>query len=149
MPHFHGGRWRDKLLYLYKNKTVLPRAFILNQARNETIVPISIGSASLNRMSFSIDTEKQKEVVISETFHPGWVAKTGEEKIQLNPYMNTFISFKVPPGQSEITLEFRPEYFYFGLRLTIIGFLLVILFLIYNSYHFIINKIKVKKFNIR
>ena len=133
MPHFHGGWWQDKPLYLYRNKAVLPRAFILNKIRNETIRPISIGSTSPNRMSFSIDTEKQREVVISESFHPGWVATTGDKEIELRPYMNTFISFKVPPGQQEITLEFRPESFYHGLRLTIAGLLLAVFVLFYHK----------------
>jgi uncharacterized membrane protein YfhO len=68
-------------------------------------------------------------MIISESFHPGWTAVENDQPISLIPYLNTFISCRVPAGEHEIRLEFAPQSFRLGLKLTQTG-LFLILFII-------------------
>jgi hypothetical protein len=125
MPHFHGGWWREKQVYIYENMDVLPRAFFLAESSRDSVTPIAIKFISPNHRQLDFHTEQPGLVVISESFHPGWTAQEQENSLHLRPFLETFISFNIPPGEHEIRLEFAPQSYHLGLKFTLIGILLV------------------------
>jgi len=125
MPDFQGGRWENAPLYLYKNQKALPRSFFIKNKRIPKGYFLQYQRISPDVMVLRIETHDPGTVVVAESFHPGWVAtlKTGEI-IKLKPYRDALLSFEVNSGRREIRLEFSPESYRSGLRLTWIGLIL-------------------------
>jgi hypothetical protein len=133
MPHYHGGWWRKKPIFLYENKHVLPRAFFLPKGTKGSIIPIASKNISPNQIDVSFHSVQSGTIIISESFHPGWVAIEQETPIALEPFLDTFISVKVTPGNHIITLDFKPRSFQLGLVFTEIGILLIFFVLFYQK----------------
>ena len=134
MPDFCGGWWREKPVYLYENVNVLPRAFFVSEGSKGLISPVGVKYVSPDRRYIYVHTKQSGTIIISESFHPGWIATENDKSIPLKPFMNTFISCKIPPGKHEIILEFAPQSFHLGLRFTQIGLILILFILILQKW---------------
>lgn len=133
MPHFHGGWWRDKPVYLYENIRVFPRAFFIAEDSRGSVAPISLKYSSANRMHLCFRTNAPGTAIVSESLHPGWIAREQEKTLALQPFLGNFISLKVPSGEHEIVLEFSPQSLRLGLGLTQSGLILILLVLFYEK----------------
>ena len=130
MPNFCGGWWREKPVYLYENVNVLPRAFFVSEGSKGRIVPVGVKYVSPDRRYIYIHTKQPGAIIISESFHPGWIAVENDKPIPLKPFLNTFISCHVPAGEHEVMLDFAPNSFRLGLRFTQTGLVLILLILL-------------------
>lgn len=130
MPNFGGGWWREKPVYLYENVNVLPRAFFVAEDSKERIIPVGVKYVSPDRRYIYIHTKQPGTIIISESFHPGWIAVENDKPIPLKPFLNTFISCHVPAGEHEIRLEFAPQSFRLGLHFTQTGLFLILFILL-------------------
>ena len=133
MPNFSGGWWREKPVYLYKNINAFPRAFFVSENSKGLVSPVGVRYVSPDRRYIYIHTKQPGTIIISESFHPGWIAKEKDKIIPVKLFMNTFISFQVPAGEHEIRLEFAPRSFRLGLRLTQIGLFLILFILLFQQ----------------
>ena len=133
MPNFGGGWWREKPVYLYKNTNVLPRAFFVSDDSKGRIIPAGVKFVSPDQRYIYIQTGQPGTMIISESFHPGWIAKEKDKVVPVKPFMNTFISFQVPAGEHEIRLEFAPRSFRLGLYFTQIGLFLILFILLFQK----------------
>lgn len=134
MPHFHGGWWRDKPVYLYENLRVFPRAFFLAEDSRGSVAPITLKYSSANRMHLYFRTNVPGTAIVSESLHPGWMAKEQEKNVALEPFMGNFISWHVPSGEHEIVLEFSPQSLRLGLGFTQSGLILILFVLFYEKW---------------
>lgn len=130
MPHFCGSWWRNQPVYLYENLQVLPRAFFLAENQKFSAIPVRLEFVAPDRRQIHLQAKAPGIVVMSESFHPGWIATEQNNPIALQPFLNTFISFYVPAGEHHVTLDFAPKTFRLGLQFTLIGLLLILLILI-------------------
>jgi len=133
MPNFCGGWWREKPVYLYENVNVLPRAFFVAEGSKGGIIPVGMKYGSPDRRYIYIHTKQPGTIIISESFHPGWIAVEKDKTIPLKPFLNTFISCYVPAGEHEIRLEFAPQSFGLGLRFTQAGLFLILFILVFQK----------------
>lgn len=133
MPDFCGGWWENQPLYLYENTKVLPRAFFVAENSKFSAVPIELKLICSDRRQLLFQTKQPGIVVVSESFHPGWMASEQKKAISLTPFLDTFISFYVPAGQHEVLLDFAPKSFYLGLQFTLIGLFLILLLLLMHK----------------
>ncbi|MGD9041323.1 MAG: hypothetical protein PVH82_16915, partial [Desulfobacteraceae bacterium] len=133
MPHFHGGWWRDKPVYLYENLRVFPRAFFIAEDSSGSVASIPLKYSSANRMHLYFRSNNPGTAIVSESLHPGWIAKEQEKTVVLKPFLGNFISWKVPSGEHEIVLEFSPQSLRLGLGLTQFGLILILLILFYEK----------------
>ena len=133
MPHFHGGWWQSQPVYLYQNKGVLPRAFFKAHGSSAPVTAIATEETSPNRLRLQIDTRVPGVVVLSESFHPGWTAVQPSPPIVLQPFLETFISFQVEPGQHDILLEFSPHSYRRGRLLSLAGLVLMGFVLLFSE----------------
>jgi len=134
MPHFHGGWWENQPVYLYENKGAFPRAFFLAEGSEGAISPIAINNTSPNHLHLSFQTKQAGTLVISESFHPGWIATGHDASINLRPFLNEFISFEISEGEHDIKLDFVPRSFILGKRLTQMGLIFIIVVFLYQFY---------------
>jgi hypothetical protein len=130
MPNFCGGWWREKPVYLYENVNVLPRAFFVAEGSKGGIIPVGMKYVSPDRRYIYIHTKQPGTIIISESFHPGWIAVEKDKPIPLKPFLNTFISCHLPAGEHEIRLEFAPQSFGLGLHFTQTGLFLILFILV-------------------
>lgn len=133
MPHFHGGWWREKKVYLYENRGVLPRAFFLADSASNFVTPVAMKVVSPNRIRLYIGTDQHGKVIVSESFHPGWIASIGDKPLKVEPFLNAFISLNISPGNHDILLNFAPQSFHIGLWFTQAGLLMIILIFLYKK----------------
>jgi hypothetical protein len=133
MPNFCGGWWKEKPVYLYENVSVLPRAFFVSEVSKDRISPVGIKYVSADQRYIYIHTKQPGNIIISESFHPGWVAKEKDKTIPVKPFMKTFISIHVPAGEHAITLEFAPRSFRLGLHFTQTGLFLILFILLFQK----------------
>lgn len=134
MPNFHGGWWKEEPVYLYENKNVLPMAFFIIPGSKENVLPVLLKHLSPDSRYLYFRSKTPGQVVISESFHPGWTARENGRPVLLRPFLDNFISFDVPAGEHEIMLDFSPESFYLGLNFTRAGLVLVLLILLYQKW---------------
>jgi len=133
MPNFCGSWWREKPVYLYENVNVLPRAFFLSEGSKGRMSPVGMKFVSPDRRYIYIHTKQPGTIIISESFHPGWIAKEKDKTIPVKPFMDTFISFQIPEGEHQIRLEFAPRSFRLGLHSTETGLFLILFILLFQK----------------
>jgi len=85
-------------------------------------------------MHFYFRTTTPGTAVVSESWHPGWIAKEQDETVRLEPFMGNFISWHVPSGEHEIVLEFSPQSLRLGWGFTQFGLILILLVLFYEKW---------------
>lgn len=132
LPHFHGGWWEKKHLYLYENINSYPRAFLMDNKKDFKITPVKTITSTPNTRRIIFQTDTPRLLVISESFHPGWVARSLDTELQIEPFLDNFISLKVQPGKYDIHLKFKPHSLFVGALFSTSGILLTIYFILHQ-----------------
>lgn len=133
MPHFHGGWWKAKTLYLYENIHSYPRAFLLNNHKDFKITPVKIKEISPNTRQLTFHTDTPQLLVISESYHPSWVINNLDDEFKIEPFLDYFLSIKIPPGEYSIQLDFKPHSLFIGFLFSITGIILIISCIVYQN----------------
>lgn len=94
-----------------------------------------VNSKMLSLTKYLVKVKNAKEpfwLVFSETFHPLWEAKIGQEKITPVKLFSLINGFYInETGNFEITIEFSPQrYVYWGMALSGLAWLVIILLII-------------------
>jgi len=124
----------------------------------KTTVPVSSPDSSWARVTqFEPDkieieafTDKQALLVLSEVYYPkGWRAfLDGGEELKIYQTNHILRSVVVPAGKHQITLTFRPESYYTGVKLSLVGWLItwagILLILIRDYREKILKGLKIK-----
>jgi hypothetical protein len=76
-----------------------------------------------------VDSERAFELVVRETFDPGWTALLDGKTAKLQPKASNFLSIKIPSGNHSIILNYDPIEVKIGLALSAGSCFLVILVL--------------------
>lgn len=64
------------------------------------------------RRTVEVQADSAGTVVLAESFHPGWRARTGGAAVECRRHSGAFLEIPVPPGKHRVVFEFRSR----GLR---------------------------------
>jgi uncharacterized membrane protein YfhO len=81
------------------------------------------------RARVTVDAPASTEVIMRETWDPGWRAREGQKLLKLQAKWGIFLSLKVEPGHHTIILEYDPLEVRAGLAISSASALLLILVL--------------------
>jgi len=124
-PDFHGGWWRNQEIYLYENTSVLSRAFFMPDNFTGDVTPVALKTDSVNRRQLELEPNVPGTVILSESFHPGWIGMEKGAPLVIKPFVDMFISFRVAAGHHLVTLDFLPHSYRLGRWFSVAGIILV------------------------
>ncbi len=138
-------------VYGYENKNSVPRFHLLNEdltnksdldyLTNNKIIYTGSETSSIEILnyeanSFKLKVKNSKEAQILQTMvinYPGWEVVVDNQKTKLAITQNNFIGVNVPKGESIVEFRYRPMSFIWGLTLTLISLMAVIIVCSKNS----------------
>jgi hypothetical protein len=106
--------------------------FIKGKGLNESVFDSS-GSASLikntpNRIELKVSNSSEGFLVISEVYYPeGWQALLDNKKIEIFKVNHLLRGVKIPAGEHQLVLEFKPQTYYSGLKMVWAGNIIILL----------------------
>ncbi len=97
------------------------------------VLPASILEDSPNRVSVGIETSVPAVLVLADAWHPGWTA-TNEEgaSLQVLQVAGIFRGVVVRPDTQTVVFDFRPDGWFWGLRLGGLGITLLVMIAWWN-----------------
>ncbi len=117
---------RDR--YFYENENFLPRAWLENgvqrddQKQGSTADSVRILEKSPNRVVLSADGPGR--LVLSAVDYPGWRVKVDGHRLEITRYQALLRSVTIPPGAHRIEFKFRPLPVFWGIGLSLVGWII-------------------------
>jgi len=102
---------------------------------NENKIHIEVNSDTINIKGYS---KEDKKLLIPINYDKGWrVSNNSNQEPEIKRVYNNFIGLEIKQGNVDIKLKFRPIFYNFGLIITILSIIIMVIL------HFI--KLKLKK----
>jgi hypothetical protein len=114
---------------IYKNNSSWPRAFLLS---DDKIIPAKILSYEPNQVKIHTDYPQETQLVLTDTFYPGWEARLDGIKIPIKLHQGVFRSLVIPAGTHDIEFRFKPKSVRVGAIISLTTILALILILVWN-----------------
>lgn len=116
----------DKEVKIYENIAALPRLRFADKTQG-----LSNTNFNENTVTANYTTVKESEVVLADTYYPGWTARVNGIPTPVTQTEGLFRSIKVPKGEGVIEFLYQPVSFYVGLKVSILGILGTALLLLF------------------
>lgn len=115
---------------IYNTNTDLKRTIFLEESPNIKIDKNSTGEAKLlsyksNKIKFSTKSQGNGILFLSDNYYPGWQAYVDGISTKIYRADYSFRAILVPSGKHEVTFSYNPANFILGLKVSIIGLLLL------------------------
>lgn len=117
--------------FLYEDTTARNRAFLLDKEGKETGF-VTIESSQANSIILKTESKNNANLILLDTYYPGWEAFVDNEKVEIKPFENTFRQIDLRPGTHVVNFIFQPQSFYTGLKVTFITIVLTSLYCVYK-----------------
>lgn len=104
-----------KFVKIYKNKKVLPRAFLLSE---KGVEKKKIKSLQPNKVLIDLKAKNKGLLVLADNYYPGWEAYIDGKPVKISRYKETLRAVAINTGAEEITFLFKPKSFYLGLLIS-------------------------------
>jgi hypothetical protein len=117
-------------IFIYENTSAWPRAFLLD---NEKIIPAIIQIYEPNYTNIHSNHSQKTQLVLTDTFYPGWEAQIDGAKMPIGKYLGTFRSVRVPAGEHEVEFRFKPKSVLFGAIISLATLLALIINLTWSQ----------------
>jgi len=105
------------LVYVFNRVTELPKAFVsdkngsLNRSDYHGLNAQTLSYGD-NQEKFKVEIPKAQQVIFSEAYYPGWIAKVDGKKTKVEPYniknINMFRSLPLPAGNHIVEFDYQP-----------------------------------------
>ena len=111
---------------MYLNKEI-NKKFILRDNKSS----INLTKFSYGEIQFVYKGEDQNLLVIADTWHPQWKATFNEKKIDIIKANGIFKAIVLPPGEGNIRVYFDNSKYFFGIYISVISWIILIMYLLY------------------
>jgi hypothetical protein len=118
------GRWRKEVVL--DSKPPIPLA-----GEDWTAPRVKWVESGPNTWRWTLDGRQASMLLILMNDHPGWRAGLDGAPARIYRAYGTFMAVEVPPGCHTVTLVFRAPWFWFGLGLSILGWCLLLAWLLW------------------
>lgn len=112
-----------------QNKVILEKKVELNPGR-EGEKSAEIISYQANKVEIKVNTSKDRVMVLSDSFYPGWEAFLDGKKVEIYRANYNIRAVKVPMGNHKILFAYRPKTFFLS---CIISFTFLLILILVNS----------------
>src|SRR3989344_4406242 len=120
-------------LYDYKRDA---KTVILEEDLN---IPIQKGKGKVNlieyspnKINFSVDTQSNNILFLSDSFFPGWKAYVDGKETKIYRANYAFRSIFVPSGKHTVMFSYNPKSFYIGTSVTLVTIMVIMLYIAIN-----------------
>jgi hypothetical protein len=86
---------------------------------------VAITADRPSRIRISVDSPGRQLLVLSESFHSGWLATAGGERLPVVRVNGDFMGVVVGPGKAEVEFRFSPRSLRLGTALSVFGLSLI------------------------
>lgn len=109
--------FEDKSVDILENLKTYPRAFILG---DEKILnsKIEFTKYETDNITLSVNSKNGGELVISNSFYPGWRVYVDDREEQLNKFDEVFQSVNISSGKHIVNFVYLPNSFFNGLKIS-------------------------------
>lgn len=111
-----------------KNKYFRERAYLL-----DTQGSVKITNYSPDKVVIDYEASSSGELVLMDTNYPGWRAYVNGEPREIKPHMEVFRKIEIPQAKGVVTFLYKPNSFYWGLRISLLSLLIWVIIYKYNS----------------
>ena len=114
--------------------------FPLEKLTTSHISPVKINKIENNKLQATINSKKQKDVIVSLPYDDGFKVTIDNQNTPYTKTTNNFIKFLLPAGSHNITISYQAPYKKLGLVLSILGIILTVGDAIFNKYNKTVRK---------
>lgn len=111
---------QNKYPYIYKVDKARNRYFLTQKGRIATITETPA------EMVFNIKAERNSDLVVLDTWYPGWKAEVDNKSVVINKFEQVYKSINIPQGNHNVHLYFYPDSFVLGFIITSVFFISII-----------------------
>lgn len=111
--------------YIYKNNLFKERVYFLNQVdgNNPKVV-----TYQPNYLKIEVPKTKEKQLFVAQVYNQGWKASlNGKKEIPIQKAPNSLNLIDIEPEVKYIELKYQPKTFEYGLAITLLTLILVVL----------------------
>jgi hypothetical protein len=110
---------------IYQTADYHPRAFYQQNQNLPQII-----SYQPNRIVINTNTASDDQLVLTDSYYPGWTATIDQQPVEITPYHQAFRQIRLPAGQHTVEFIYRPVSFYTGAIISLIFAIFIILIFI-------------------
>jgi len=96
--------------------------------------PVIYEQLSASKIRLNIESDAGGELVVRDTWYPGWRATIGNSETEINVVEKIFRSVDVPSGEHVVEMQYRPKMIYLGGAVSILTIILVGGYLLRQKY---------------
>lgn len=114
-----------------KNVAILEESTGLDLGNDENAA-VKLLKYEPQRVTFSVNSNKNMLLVLSDTYFPGWIADIDGKRTKIYRANYTFRAVEVPRGAHTVTFAYSPSSFLFGFWISVLSVFCIILLLCYK-----------------
>jgi len=117
--------------YLLTPTGIIPRGSTLPRARviySGQATPAQILLDQPEHLSILAQATSASQLVLADSYYPGWQAKVDGQPATIIPYQQAFRSLQLSPGTHQIEFTFKPRSWYLGSRISLITLLTITIY---------------------
>jgi uncharacterized membrane protein YfhO len=97
---------------ILENENFKPRLETLNNSKAEII------KYSPNQIIINFETSSDTQLILRDSYYPGWIAKINNKQVPIQKYENVFRLIDLPKGEGTIEFIYSPNSFKIGKYIT-------------------------------
>jgi hypothetical protein len=140
--------YSDDRISIYENPKVWPRAFMLPESRYplkiediqqgkitaKNVSAVNFDETDYTRTIMNVSVKQKSVLVLTDSWHPYWKAKVGDEEVEVEALFGAFRAVHVPAGEHTITFYYDNPMVTLGKKLSLAGFAILAALVVYGGF---------------